>query len=124
MQWIIALVLILCMGVVRPAPVSGQDFKQWQAQIAEYKQWLDSMGPRGKRLWIRLDENRRPHQLFLGERFFRADPDSQKRLVEIFSIYLAGHPDKSMLIDLFDATTRKPVGEYGWGGFKLNGNSK
>ena len=69
-----------------------------------------------------LDASRwkpRPHRLYLGEGFYRADFKSQERFVDTFSNYLAGHPEKFMLIDLFDAASNKPVGEYGFGGFKL-----
>ena len=68
---------------------------------------------------VRLDDRRRPHRLYLGEGFFRADFKSQERFVDTFSNYLAGHPEKFMLIDLFDDGTNEPVGEYGFGGFKL-----
>ena len=36
-----------------------------------------------------------------------------------FSRYLAGHPEKNMLIDIYDGSTGKVIGEYGFGGFKL-----
>jgi hypothetical protein len=36
-----------------------------------------------------------------------------------YSRYLAGHPEKFMLIDIFDAASEKQIGEFGWGGFKL-----
>ena len=39
--------------------------------------------------------------------------------MDTFSNYLAGHPEKFMLIDIFDAQSNQPVGEYGFGGFKL-----
>jgi hypothetical protein len=32
---------------------------------------------------------------------------------------LAGHPEKNMLIDIYDANTGKEIGEYGFGGFHL-----
>jgi len=73
--------------------------------------------------WVRLDARHRPHRLYLGEGFFRADARTQEQFVETYSSYLAGHPEKSMLIDLFDAATNNPVGEYGWGGFKLYSQS-
>jgi hypothetical protein len=99
--------------------VSGNEFKQREAIIAQYKKWLDSLGPEGSKFWVRLDQRQRPHRLYLGEGFYRADPRTQERFVDTFSNYLAGHPEKFMLIDLFDATTNKAVGEYGFGGFKL-----
>lgn len=97
----------------------GQDFKKWEAQTAEHKQWLDARGPQGSGYWVRLDAKPRPHRLYVGEGFFRTDPKSQERFVEVYSSYLAGHPEKFMLIDLYDAKTNRPVGEFGWAGFKL-----
>lgn len=105
-----------------PWMASGQDFKKWQAQITEYKQWLDVVGLAGSRLWLRLDSSRRPHKLFVGEGFDKADYKLKEQFVEIFSHYLAGHPEKFALIDLFDGVTGTPVGEFGWGGFKLYPN--
>ncbi len=100
-------------------PAVGDEFKRREATIAQYKKWLDSLGPGGSRFWIRLDDRRRPHRLYVGEGFYRADYHSQERFVDTFSNYLAGHPEKFMLIDLFDAGTSRAVGEYGFGGFKL-----
>lgn len=87
--------------------------------MAEYKKWLDTLGPGGAQFWIRLDAQHRPHRLYLADGFYRADFRSQEQFVETFSTYLASHPDKFMLIDLFDGTTNQPVGEFGWGGFKI-----
>jgi hypothetical protein len=97
----------------------ADDFKERQAKINEYKQWLESVGSGGSRLWLRLDDSRRPHRLYLGETFHAVDHKFQEQFVEIFSHYLAGHPEKFMLVDLFDGETGTPVGEFGWGGFKL-----
>ena len=103
-----------------PAAVSfGQDFRKWEKQIAEYKQWLDALGPQGGRYWMRVESKSRPHKLYVAKAFFDSDFDTQKRFIETFSSYLAGHPEKLVLMDLFDATTKKPVGELGWDGFKL-----
>jgi hypothetical protein len=49
----------------------------------------------------------------------QAGRDEKENFVEIFSRFLAGHPEKNMLIDIYDATNGKPIGEYGFGGFKL-----
>jgi hypothetical protein len=49
----------------------------------------------------------------------QANQTDKEEFVEIFSRFLAGHPDKNMLIDIFDAKTGKAIGEYGFGGFKL-----
>ncbi|HEY1266932.1 MAG TPA: hypothetical protein VGH16_06725, partial [Candidatus Binatia bacterium] len=56
---------------------------------------------------------------YVGEGFTKADFEHQEQFVEVFSHYLAGHPDKYMLIDLYDARTGEAIGEFGWGGFKL-----
>jgi hypothetical protein len=112
---IVALSLILVLSPV----ASANEFKKREAQIAQLKKWLDSVGPEGSRYWIRLDAKHRPHRLYLGDAFHRADYKSQEHFVDTYSNYLAGHPEKFMLIDLFDAATNRPVGEYGFGGFKL-----
>ena len=66
-----------------------------------------------------LDGRQRPHRLYVGEGFYRADFKSQERFLDIFSNYLAGQPDKFVLIYLFDANTNNRMGEYGFDGFKL-----
>jgi hypothetical protein len=95
------------------------NFKEIQAKVAEYKTWLDQVGTNGSKYWLRLDSSKRPHRLFIGEGFLQANFVEKERFIEIFSRYLAGHPDKNMLIDIFDASTGKAIGEYGFGGFKL-----
>lgn len=105
-----------------PATVQGQDFKKTEAAIKEYKQWLDLLGAGGVRLWVRLDSTARPHRLYVGEAFDQIDYTWKEQFVETFSSYLAGHPEKFMLIDLFDGKTGAPIGEFGWGGFKLYPN--
>lgn len=119
MKIIIVILFVLSTALMINAPVYGDEFKKREAQIAEYKKWLDSVGPTGSKFWIRLDAQQRPHKLYVGEAFYRADFRSQERFVDRFSNFLAGHPDKYMLIDLFDGATNKPVGELGWGGFRL-----
>ena len=113
------LLLALSVGLFPEVSARAEDFKKTEAAIAQYKNWLDTLGPEGSRYWVRLDAKRRPHRLYLGEAFFRADFRSQERFVDTYSNYLAGHPEKFMLIDLFEAGTNMPVGEYGFGGFKL-----
>ena len=49
----------------------------------------------------------------------RADTSQKEQFVEIFSRYLAGHPERHMLIDIYDAASGKIIGEYGFAGFKL-----
>ena len=115
----VRLLLALAFALPFAATARADEFTERAAQMAESKQWLDSMGSGGSRYWLRLDSERRPHKLYVGEAFYRADPQEQERFVDTFSHYLAGHPDKFMLIDLYDAATKAPVGELGWGGFKM-----
>jgi hypothetical protein len=95
------------------------NLKEIQAKVAEYGAWLDRVGTNGSKYWLKLDSSKRPHRLFVGEGFLQANFIEKERFIEIFSRYLAGHPDKNMLIDIFDASTGKAIGEYGFGGFKL-----
>jgi hypothetical protein len=94
-------------------------FKEIEARISEYRNWLDRAGSNGSRLWVRLDSTRRPHRLYVGEGFLGAGYEEKENFIEIFSRFLAGHPDKNMLIDIFDNSTGKLIGEYGFGGFRL-----
>ena len=116
---IVAVLLTLSLSYLQHTPARGDEFQKREAVIAQYKKWLDTLGPDGSRYWVRLDAKHRPHRLYVGEAFFRADFRSQERFVDTYSNYLAGHPEKFMLIDLFDAGTNMPAGEYGFGGFKL-----
>ena len=109
----------LILSVSWQSPVSGNEFKEREKRIAQLKVWLDERGPGGEKLWVRLNAKKRPHHLYLGEAFFSADPDTQEYFIDRYSNYLAGHMEKFMLIDLFDASTGEAVGEYGFGGFKL-----
>jgi hypothetical protein len=110
---IFALLLPVCAGA------ETLNFKEIEARVAEYKAWLDQVGTNGSKYWVRLDSSKRPHRLFIGEGFLQANIGEKERFIEIFSRYLAGHPDKNMLIDIFDGSTGKAIGEYGFGGFKL-----
>ena len=94
-------------------------FREIEAQIREYRSWLDRVGSGGSRLWVRLDSSKRPHRLYVGEGFALANFEDKENFIEIFSRFLAGHPDKNMLIDIFDNSTGKLIGEYGFGGFRL-----
>jgi hypothetical protein len=116
---VVVVLLVFSLNILQKIPAWGDEFKKREAVIAQYKKWLDTLGPEGSRYWVRLDTKRRPHRLYVGEAFFRADFGSQERFVDTYSNYLAGHPEKFMLIDLFDAGTNMPAGEYGFGGFKL-----
>jgi hypothetical protein len=118
-KFVLVLLMSLWTGIEQPRPAWGSEFKARETKIAQYKRWLDTVGPKGSQYWVRLDARKRPHRLYLGEGFYRADHQSQERFVDTFSSYLAGHPEKFMLIDLIDADTNKWVGEYGFGGFKL-----
>lgn len=102
--------------------VEAQQFKQWEAEIAKYRVWLNTVGSDVYRFWIRLDNDSRPHRLYVGEGFYKADDRMKEDFVDTFSRYLAGHPEKFMLIDIFDAASGKQIGEFGWGGFKLYPN--
>ncbi len=119
------LFLFLASALVFPAIAIGENFsfKEIEARVAEYRKWLDHVGSKGSRLWVRLDSTKRPHRLYVGEGFTRADYAEKEQFIEIFSRFLAGHPERNMLIDIFDAKTGKVVGEYGFGGFKLFHNS-
>jgi hypothetical protein len=117
--FVIAFLLLYIGGLFDPLSLRGNEFREREAKIAQYKKWLDTMGPQGSQYWLRLESGKRPHRLYLGEAFYRADLQNQERFVDTFSNYLAGHPEKFMLIDLYDAQTNKSVGEYGFGGFKL-----
>jgi hypothetical protein len=97
----------------------GINFKEIEARVLEYRKWLDKAGSKGSRFWIRLDSSKRPHRLYVGDGFMHANATEQEEFIEIFSRFLAGHPDKNMLIDIFDASTGKPIGEYGFGGFRM-----
>ena len=121
--FVTAFLLLYVAGVFEPLSLRGNEFKEREVKIAQYKKWLDTLGPEGSQYWTRLESGRRPHRLYLGEAFYRADFQSQERFVDTFSNYLAGHPEKFMLIDLFDAETGKSIGEYGFGGFKLYAKS-
>ena len=101
------------------ASAQNLNFKEIEARVSEYRKWLDKVGSNGSRYWVRLDSSKRPHRLFVGDSFLKAEADAQEEFIEIFSRYLAGHPDKNMLIDIYDATNSKWIGEYGFGGFRL-----
>lgn len=94
-------------------------FKEIEARVLEYRKWLDQAGAKGSRYWVRLDSSKRPHRLYVGDGFMHADATEKEEFIEIFSRFLAGHPEKNMLIDIFDASTGRPIGEYGFGGFRL-----
>lgn len=116
-RWLIVFALLLA-----PGTVGGQDFKKLEAKIAQYRGWLNQLQSYPYRYWTRLDSSRRPHRLYVGEGFYEADHEGKERFIEIFSHTVAGHPEKYMLIDIFDSETGTAVGEFGWGGFRLYPN--
>src|SRR5574342_932182 len=119
MNTLMALFFGLAIALPFEARVFADEFTIRAAQMAEHKKWLDSLGSDGSRYWVRLDSQKRPHRLYVAEGFYHADVKDQELFVDTFSHVLAGHPEKFMLIDLYDAKTNAPVGEFGWGGFKI-----
>ena len=114
-------IIVLASALFFPALALAQtvNFKEIEAKVSEYRKWLDKVGSNGSRFWVRLDSSKRPHRLYVGEGFMKADTIAQENFIEIFSRFLAGHPDKNMLIDIYDPTNGKWIGEYGFGGFRL-----
>jgi hypothetical protein len=114
-------IVLLASALFFPAIAFAQsiNFKEIEAKVSEYRKWLDQVGSDGSRYWVRLDSTKRPHRLYIGEGFMRANSSEQENFIEIFSRFLAGHPDKNMLIDIYDPTNGKWIGEYGFGGFRL-----
>jgi hypothetical protein len=114
-------VLLLSSALLFPAiaPAQSFTFREIEARVSEYGSWLDQVGSNGSRYWVRLDSSKRPHRLYIGEGFMQAGYGDKERFIEIFSRFLAGHPERNMLIDIFDASNGKAIGEYGFGGFKL-----
>jgi hypothetical protein len=115
------IVLLLASALLCPPIVQAQklSFKEIDARVAEYRKWLDKLGNNGSRYWVRLDSSKRPHRLYVGDGFQHANATEKEQFIEIFSRFLAGHPEKNMLIDIYDASTGKEIGEYGFGGFHL-----
>jgi hypothetical protein len=114
-------IIVLASALFFPLLAGAQavNFKEIEARVAEYRKWLDQAGSTGSRFWIRLDSSKRPHRLYVGDGFMQADATAQENFIEIFSRFLAGHPDKNMLIDIYNPTDGKWIGEYGFGGFRL-----
>jgi hypothetical protein len=114
-------VFLLASALLFPGLALAQSisFKEIESRVLEYRKWLDQVGSNGSRFWVRLDSTKRPHRLYIGDGFKQASATDQEQFIEIFSRFLAGHPEKNMLIDIFDASSGKPIGEYGFGGFRL-----
>ena len=114
-------ILILASALFFPAfaPAQTFNFKEIEARVSEYRKWLDQAGSNGSRFWVRLDSSKRPHRLYVGEGFIKASTGEKENFIEIFSRFLAGHPDKNMLIDIYDPASNKWIGEYGFGGFRM-----
>ncbi|MGH9818808.1 MAG: hypothetical protein ACRD43_01465 [Pyrinomonadaceae bacterium] len=117
----IIIIFILASALLFPVVSTAENysFKEIEDRVSEYRKWLDQVGSKGSRFWVRLDSSKRPHRLFVGEGFMQADSTHKEEFIEIFSRFLAGHPEKNMLIDIYDSSTGKEIGEYGFGGFKL-----
>jgi hypothetical protein len=113
--------LVLASALLLPTAAMAQrvNFKEIEAKVSEYGKWLEQTNSNGSRFWVKLDSSHRPHRLYVAEGFMRAEYKVKEHFVEIFSRFLAGHPEKNMLIDIFEAKTGKAIGEYGFGGFKL-----
>jgi hypothetical protein len=113
--------ILVASALCFPAVCIAQNltFREIESKVREYRTWLDLVGSNGSRLWVRLDSSKRPHRLYVGEGFALANFEDKENFIEIFSRFLAGHPDKNMLIDIFDHSSGKLIGEYGFGGFKL-----
>jgi hypothetical protein len=109
----------LIFALLIPGIALSQDFREFEKFTAKSKKKIEAEGKNGSQFWLRLDSSKRPHRLYVGRGFYEADLEAKKEFVETFSRYLAGHPEKFMLVDLYDATTGAPIGELGWGGFKL-----
>jgi hypothetical protein len=116
-----AIIFFLASALLFPPllPAQNLSFKEIEARVLEYRKWLDQVGSGGSRYWIRLDSSKRPHKLYVGEGFMQAGLEEKENFIEIYSRFLAGHPEKNMLIDIYDAANGKAIGEYGFGGFKL-----
>jgi hypothetical protein len=114
-------ILILASALLFPLVARSEtvNFKEIEARVSEYRKWLDQAGAGGSRYWVRLDSSKRPHRLYVGDGFMKASTKDQEDFIEIFSRFLAGHPDKNMLIDIYDNANGKWIGEYGFGGFRL-----
>jgi hypothetical protein len=110
---------LMCLLLPAFSGAENLTFKAIDSKIAEYRKWLDQAGSTGSRFWVRLDSTKRPHRLYVGEGFKQANYPDQENFVEIFSRFLAGHPEKNMLIDIYDPASEKMIGEYGFGGFRL-----
>ena len=113
--------VFLASALLFPAFANAQavNFKEIEAKVREFRGMLDQAGVNGTRFWTRLDSSKRPHRLYVGDGFMTADEDAKENFIEIFSRFLAGHPEKNMLIDIYDGSTSKLIGEYGFGGFRL-----
>jgi hypothetical protein len=113
--------LFLASAFLFPAFATAEvtSFKEIEAKVREYRALLDQAGVNGARFWTRLDSSKRPHRLYVGDGFIKADDEAKEEFIEVFSHFLAGHPDKNMLIDIYDGGTKQLIGEYGFGGFRM-----
>ena len=65
-SFLVAFLVIFLAAVFEAPGVSGNEFKEREAKISQYKKWLDSLGSHGSQYWVRLDGKPRPHRLYLG----------------------------------------------------------
>lgn len=119
MSALFCLALVFGAGVEAARGQTAQDFARWKAEVASYKVWLDKRGANGTRVWTRIDSTRRPHKLYVAEAFYELPHHQRIEFIEMWSRYLAGHPEKYALLDIYDAGTQKHIGEFGWGGYRL-----
>src|ERR1044072_8697327 len=92
---LLALAFALLFPVVSAA--QSLSFKEIDARVSEYRKWLDKEGSNCSRYWVRLDSTKRPRRLCVDDGFVRASAIEKEEFVEIFSRFLAGHPEKNML---------------------------
>ena len=88
-SFLVAFLVIFLAAVFEAPGVSGNEFKEREAKISEYKKWLDSLGSHGSQYWMRLDGKPRPHRLYLGGGFYPAPTLKAKSVSSIrFQIIL------------------------------------
>ena len=90
--FVVAFSLLFLAGIFAPLSLRGDEFKVREAKIAQYKQWLDTLGPQGSQYWTRLDSGRR----FLSRRLSK--PRAVHRYVFELSSGAPGkiHADRSL----------------------------
>ena len=71
--------LFLASAFLFPALANAQavNFKEIEAKVSEFRKWLDQAGANGSRFWVRLDSSKRPHRLYVGDGFMKADANEK-----------------------------------------------